>query len=306
MVLLRMIIYGINFSYPINQFNIGDSIGEGEAANGTIYEPNHESVWSTGYSGSDGVISYNERFDSAIPVDYFENNLSRDPIFNHAESGAVMADFAVQAQAVVAEAAQLPEGRAGLITMLLGNNDVCAPTNADMTDPDLFETQFRAGLDVLAGDDATRLAQIQVTGIPAIYWLWVAKRTNFICWLIVWPNVPCQNLLDNPTEDCASVTSRNDPDNDYPNETSDCQRRKEFHRLIRDNYNTVLHDVTEEYRDSGLLPNIRYVDVYDVRFESQHVNNSDCFHPSYAGHALLADETWCRTHWRFGGAQCPN
>jgi len=29
---------------PLNQFNIGDSIGEGEAANGTVGDPNHESV----------------------------------------------------------------------------------------------------------------------------------------------------------------------------------------------------------------------------------------------------------------------
>src|SRR5680860_225579 len=35
---------------PMNQFNIGDSIGEGEAAEGTIGSTNHQTVWSTGYA----------------------------------------------------------------------------------------------------------------------------------------------------------------------------------------------------------------------------------------------------------------
>ena len=196
LVLLRMILYGFNFSYPSNQFNIGDSIGEGESSEGSIGEPFHEHVWSTGYEGEDTVDAFNERYESVFTAGYYENNVTRDPIFNHAQSGAVMADFAAQAQGVVTDVATLPEGRAGMVTMLLGNNDVCAPTNADMTDPGLFETQFRAGLDVLAGDEATRLAQIHVSGIPAIYWLWTAKRTNFICPVFIWPLVPCQNLLD--------------------------------------------------------------------------------------------------------------
>lgn len=217
-----------------------------------------------------------------------------------------MADFVGQAQAVVANAMSLPEGKAGLITMLLGNNDVCAPTIAEMTDPQLFETQFRAGLDVLASDEATQLAQIHVSGIPAIYWLWTAKRTKFICRVLIWPFVPCQNLLDDPKDDCASSTSREDPDTDYTGDGSDCQRRKTFHRLIRENYNSVLQAVTNEYRETGQLPNIRYTDIYDVQFSSSHVNNNDCFHPSVAGHALLADESWCRTHWSINDAQCPN
>ena len=38
---------------PLNQFTIGDSIGEGEAADGTIGEIHHETVWSTGYDIND-------------------------------------------------------------------------------------------------------------------------------------------------------------------------------------------------------------------------------------------------------------
>ncbi len=296
-VMQRILFAGLNFSTPANQFNIGDSIGEGEAANGNIGEPHHETVWSTGYNGADSVNTFNERFESIASPDYYENNANRDLVFNHAVSGAVMADFATQAQNVVTATAQTPSGEAGTVTILLGNNDVCADSLAEMTDPALFEAQYRAGLDVLAASSTTRNAQVHVSGIPAIYWLWNAKRNDFICRVFIWPFVPCQNLLDNPSDDCASSTSREDPDNDYAGDGNDCLRRKQFHRIIRNDYNPVLRDVLEEYRTSGALPNARYTDIYDVRFDSTHVNGGDCFHPSTNGHALLADTEWCRTHW---------
>jgi hypothetical protein len=145
-VLLRMLLHGIDFSFPGNQFNIGDSIGEGEAADDSIGEDHHESVWSTGYDGGDVVTTVNERFEGFAPEDHYENNASRDALFNLAVSGAVMADFEAQAQAVIAAAALMSSGEAGLVTVLLGNNDVCAPSLGEMTDPELFEAQFRAGL----------------------------------------------------------------------------------------------------------------------------------------------------------------
>ncbi len=218
-VITRLVLGGLVFSVPAppaNQFNIGDSIGEGEAANGTIGQAHHETVWSTGYDGGDVVNAFNERYEVIAPDGYYENNAGRDPTFNQAVSGAVMADFSSQAQDVVSAVSQTPSGAAGMVTMLLGNNDVCADSLSAMTDPGLFETQYRAGLDVLASSEATRLAQIHVSGIPAIYWLWNAKRGDFVCRVFKWPFVPCQNLLDNPNDDCASSASRNDPDNDYP------------------------------------------------------------------------------------------
>jgi len=34
-----------------------------------------------------------------------------------------------------------------------------------------------------------------------------------------------------------------------------------------------------------------------VRFNSSHVNGGDCFHPSEAGHSLLAEKQWCSSKW---------
>jgi len=282
---------------PFNQFNVGDSIGEGEAANGTIGAPNHQLVWSTGYDGGDIVISINERFESLDANAYTENNASRDGAINQAVSGAVMADFAEQAQAVASQAANVPPGSVGMVTILLGNNDVCADDLASMTDPAVFEAQYRAGLDVLANAPFPASVNLQISGIPDIYWLWNAKRTDLYCRVLAWPFVPCQVLLQNAADDCASSTSREDPDTVYAGDGPNCQRRKAFHARIRDDYNTVLSNVLDEYHDNGLLLNAEYVDVFDVRFGSSHVNGGDCFHPSTAGHALLAEKEWCGSKW---------
>jgi lysophospholipase L1-like esterase len=289
---------------PVNQFNIGDSIGEGEAANGTIGSINHQLVWSTGYAGGDGVNSINERFEVLDPAGYTENNATLDPTFNKAISGSVMLDFAPQAQAVAAEAAGTPSGEVGMVTVLLGNNDVCADTIPEMTDPALFEADYRAGLDVLANPPFTPDVNVQISSIPAIYWLWNSKHSNLLCRAIIWPFVPCQNLLDNPADDCASAASREDPDMVYAGDGANCQRRKEFHARIRDIYNPILSNVLDEYQANGQLLNADFVDVFDLQFYSNHVNNGDCFHPSTAGQAFMAEEGWCRSRWGMEDPLC--
>jgi len=289
---------------PMNQFNIGDSIGEGEAADDTIGSINHQTVWSTGFDGGDSVNAMNERFEAIDPVAYTENNASRDDAFNQAISGSVMADFVSQAQAVANAANTLPDGSAGMVTVLLGNNDVCADTLAGMTDPGLFESQYRAGLDVLASPAFNDMVDVQISSIPDIYWLWNAKRDSFLCRTFIWPFVPCQNLLADSADDCASSASREDPDTVYEGDGPNCQRRKAFHAEIRDTYNPILRDVLAEYQASNQLLNAEYVDVFDVRFDSSHVNGGDCFHPSEAGHELLAEKAWCRSKWGAADQEC--
>ena len=100
--------------------------------------------------------------------------------------------------------------------------------------------QYRAGLDILAQAPFSETLNLLISGVPDIYWLWNAKRTSLYCRLIAWPFVPCQNLLANAADDCASSTSREDPDTVYPGDGPNCQRRKAFHARIRDDYNTVL------------------------------------------------------------------
>ena len=286
---------------PSNLFNIGDSIGEGEAARDNLGDPNRDVVWSTGLNPGDGVASFNEQFESRDPDGYDandpENDPARDATFNVALSGSEMIAFKGQAEAIADAARFTPAGKAGMITILLGANDVCAETLADMTPPDDFSQYVRDGLEALYESEYTREARIHVSGIPAIYWLWNAKRTDFLCWFAIWNFVPCDNLLDNPSNDCASGGSHLDPDNINPGDGDNCIRRKEFHAAIRDVYNPRIRDLVLEYRFNGKLPNAYYVDIFDVQFFGNHVNNADCFHPSVAGHALLAEEEWNQTPW---------
>ena len=74
-----------------------------------------------------------------------------------------------------------------------------------------------------------------------------------------------------------------------------------FQHIIRDTYNSELRGVLQEYIDDGRLPNALYVDVFDVKFEAEHVNSGDCFHPSVEGHALLAEEEWLGSKWTLYG-----
>jgi lysophospholipase L1-like esterase len=288
---------------PLNLFNIGDSIGEGEAADSTIGEVQHDTVWSTGYKPDDIVYSLNERFENFCPTNYYENNAVRDATFNHAVSGAVMADFATQANEVVSSAITTPSDKAGMVTILLGNNDVCASSLDSMTDPVVFEAQYRAGLDILAASTVTKNAYIHVSSIPAIYWLWNAMRENNWC-LFIWNWVPCENLLNNPDNDCGSGNSHLDPGTIHSDDGPNCVRRKEFHAKIRDIYNPILRYVLQEYITDGRLPNAYFVDIFDFQFEAEHINDGDCFHPSIEGHALLAQEEWSRSPWGANDPSC--
>jgi len=294
---------GCSLPVPLNLFNIGNSIGEGEAALNNMGNPNHEVVWSTGYDPVDMVYSLNKRFEDVDPSGYWENDALRDGILNRAVSGSEMVDLATQANEVIAAADATPTGKVGMLTTLIGNNDVCAPGLNDMTDPALFELQYRAGLDVLAASDATKNAHIHVSGIPAIYWLWNAKRTDWLC-TFIWFFVPCGNLLAAPANDCADGGSHLDPDNIHPGDGDNCIRRKQFHAKIRDIYNPILRDVLMEYVFDGRLPNAYYVDILDIQFNDIHVNDSDCFHPSAEGHELLAQEQWCRSPWGLDDPFC--
>ena len=295
---------------PLNQFNIGDSIGEGEAVYNDPFILHHEAVWSTGYDFGDIVYSLNERFKDIDPIGYFENESFEDGIFNQAASGAAMAEFEAQASAVVAASSATPSETAGMISVLLGSNDVCSASSIQTLQSDasknLFEQEYRAGLDALAASLATRNAYISVSSIPDIYWLWNAKRSSFWCRVIVWPSVPCEILLDSPLNDCGAGNSHLDPDTIHPDDGPDCIRRKEFHAAIRERYNSVLSDVLLEYKTDGRLPNAYFVDIFDIQFDDTHVNSGDCFHPSIEGHEMLAREEWCRSPWSATDLNCGN
>jgi GDSL-like Lipase/Acylhydrolase len=287
---------------PENLFNIGDSIGEGEAADGVIGSHHHDKIWSTGYGVTDQVISFNERFASSCPSEFEVNSSLKDSVFNHAVTGADIMDFPTQAIGVVAAADSTTAGKAGMIAVYLGNNDACANSLEDMTSAADFEYYYRIGLDILTNAPQTRDAHIHITAIPAIYWLWEALRNDEWC-LFTWQFVPCDNLLANPLNDCGSGSSHLDPDTVHGDDGPNCVRRKQFHAMIRDVYNPILRDVLQEYIADSRLPNAYFNDIFGVRFQAEHINKGDCFHPSILGQAYLAEQQWATSPWA-NGLQC--
>lgn len=281
---------------PLNLFNIGDSIGEAEAANNVIGSHHHDKVWSTGYDPDDPVISFNERFADLCPATFQKNDPTTDRYFNQAITGSNMSDFAGQAANIVSSAHQTEAGSAGMITVYLGNNDACSSTLEGMTTAEEFEYFYRAGLDVLANALETQQAIIHVSAIPAIYWLWEALRNDEWC-LFTWQFVPCENLLADPINDCGAEESYLDPDTIHADDGPNCTRRKQVHAMIRDVYNPILKNVLHEYIQDGRLPNAYFNDIFGIRFEAEHINSGDCFHPSVKGQAFLAQNQWEKSPW---------
>ena len=175
-------------------------------------------------------------------------------------TGADIMDFANQARGVAAAADSTAAGKAGMISVCLGNNDVCADNLADMTSAADFEYYYRAGLDILAEAVETRDSRIHISAIPAIYWLWEALRNDEWC-LFTWQFVSCDSLLANPVNDCGVGDSHLDPDTIYEDDGPNCVRRKKFHAMIRDVYNPILRDVLQEYITDGRLPNAYFNDI---------------------------------------------
>lgn len=281
---------------PVNLFNIGDSIGEAEAADNVVGSHHHNKVWSTGFDGSDSIYSFNERFGDKCPARFQKNDATMDWSFNQAITGSVMSDFADQASRVTNSVKQTDAAKAGMIAVYLGNNDVCSTSLESMPSAAEFENNYRAGLDVLAGSTTTRTAVIHVSSIPAIYWLWQALYNNDWC-RIAWQLVPCQNMLGNPVNDCGAGQSYLDPDTIHGDDGPNCRRRKTVHARIRDIYNPILNNVLNEYIKNGLLKNAYFNDIFDVRFRAEHINTGDCFHPSFRGQAFLAQSQWQRSEW---------
>jgi lysophospholipase L1-like esterase len=140
---------------------LGDSITQ--AANTCCERGNHPAQsWSTGYEGSDGVLSHYERLAARLPPVGLSNH-------NDAVSGAKAADLPGQASEAVAQ-------QADYVTILIGANDLCARSASTMTSTADFAEQIRAALDTL--HHGLPRARIFVASIPDIHQLWSVLRSN--------------------------------------------------------------------------------------------------------------------------------
>lgn len=183
--------------------------------------------------------------------------------YNDAVTGA-----SAEALLPMARAAVLAQ-HADYVEVLMGANDACADTEAEMTPVPVFRTRVAAAFAVLQG------TRVFVASIPDIRKVWqVAHGVPQAS--AVWSKFGiCQTMLANPTS-----TAR-----------ADRSRRARVRDRIQD-YNDVLRE------QCAVLPTCRYDHgtVFKTDYTLADLSPIDFYHPSVEGQARLSERTWGETY----------
>jgi PKD repeat protein len=209
--------------------------------------------WSTGTSST--VNSHYLRILASNPAISGHN-------FNDAVSGAQMVNLAGQMQTVAGR-------NVGYVTVLMGGNDVCRDSEAQMTSVQAFHDQFVAAMNVISASSSQPL--VYVVSIPNVYNLWAVLKDSLSArstWSLY--NV-CQSMLANPLSTAQA----------------DVDRRARVAQRDAD-FNTQLAAVC------ALFPRCRFDQnaVFNTAFAASDISTRDYFHPSVAGQAKLASVSW--------------
>jgi lysophospholipase L1-like esterase len=233
---------------PASMAALGDSITRAFDACGWWHDCPAES-WATGT-------------DAAVNSQYVRIRAKNPAIsghaYNDARSGAKIADLAGQVQAAVSQ-------RVAYVTILVGANDACTPTEAAMTPVATFEQRFRTALSALAGGLPN--AEVLVLSIPDLKRLWEVGKNNFAA-RQVWSLAGiCQSMLARPTSTAAADNARRD---------------RVRQRVVA--YNAVLARACAAYARCRFDGNA----VFSYPFALSQVSAWDYFHPNKNGQAVLA------------------
>jgi lysophospholipase L1-like esterase len=245
-------------TYPNSMASTGDSITQAYNTGFIPFTDNSAGSWSTGTDSS--VNSHYLRLLALNPA-------ISGHAFNDSRSGARMVNLNGQMAVVVGQ-------HVDYVTVLMGGNDVCQPTEAQMTSVDDFRAQFTAAMTtVTTGSPA---AKVFVASIPNVYQLWSTLKNNGTA-RFVWSIFGvCQSMLANPLS-----TSKRDV------------RRRE-HVLQREiKFNTVLEQVCSHYPQCRFDGNA----TFNYAFTAADVSGRDYFHPSLTGQRNLAAGTWAAGYW---------
>lgn len=238
---------------PSSMAAVGDSITQAASSAGSLGTGAPQNSWSTGTSTT--VNSHLLRLRALNP---------QVVAYNRSVSGAKIADLVGQMDTVVTLS---PDP--GYLTVLIGGNDLCTDTVAQMTSVDDFRGQFASAMQTITtGSPGT---YVYVASIPDVYQLWNLFKNNF--WArFVWNSAKiCQSLLANPTS----------------TQSADVQRRAAVRQRNID-YNTQLAQVCAAHASRCRFDGNA---VFRTAFTSGDVAG-DYFHPSVAGQAKLASVTW--------------
>ena len=238
-------------AYPSSIASTGDSITRAFNDCWFPYVDCPSASWSTGTSS----YSHYSRLRGL-------NSAITGRSYNHAVTGADMADLHGQMQGVIGRAAEY-------VTVLMGANDVCASSEAAMTPVADFQAQFSLAMASLAAGLPN--ARVFVSSIPDIHQLFSLYRYDLganSVWAIAGI---CQSMLAWP----------------FSNLSADVERRARVRQRNID-YNTQLGQVCASYTQCRFDNNA----VFNTAFARSDVTTRDYFHPSVSGQAKLAAVTW--------------
>ena len=255
---------------PKRLSSTGDSMSE--AIDAELPAANHWASWVNGYHGFwewlfglTDVYSHNQRITKNFGS-YGRKN------FMEAKSGADMFDFPGQA-------AQSVNHQAQYVTVLMGHNDVCQNHPTEIPTDEMFEENFRAGMEKLK-QGLPAGATIYVVGIVDIYHLWEMARDKKALGIVDCEVIWAASVLG--LYPCATMLS---PLN------SDADRRATQKR--NEGFNGILERVTQEYQTKDSRHQYFYTDVvFNYPFVESQVSDIDCFHPSARGQKDLSKITW--------------
>ncbi len=255
---------------PRRLSSTGDSISAGIDVE--YYGQNANASWVNGYYGFwewlfgyTNVKSHNQR----ITANWGSSGRTN---YMDAVSGADMFDFPTQTSQAVGQSAYY-------VTVFMGHNDVCQNTFAEIPSDEVFEAQFRQGMNnlknglpngstiyVLAIVDIKKLYEVakdkKALGIVDCEVLWA---TSLLGWF------PCGTMLNplNTEADRLYTQSRNIA------------------------FNNILEQVTAEFNANDSHHYYYYTNMpFVYQFTEGDVSSLDCFHPSGQGQKTLSDQSW--------------
>jgi lysophospholipase L1-like esterase len=254
-------------STPKRLYSNGDSITRGFDAN--LPADNLNNSWVNGYYGFweqllglPNVKAHNQRITANFGSSGRTNVIA-------AVNGARIDDLATQAAGAAGRGTTYA-------TVMLGGNDVCRDSIADLPTDAQIEADFRAGMATLLAQLPSN-ATVQVVGIPNIKRLYdIGKNKDAlgiadceVLWAGTVLGFPCGSMLSpfNSEADRLYVQSRNV------------------------GYNTILRNVTLQL-DAANPEFLFYADAYNFNFVENEISNIDCFHPSWRGERTLSREIW--------------
>jgi len=244
--------------YPNSIASTGDSITRAYNTGSIAFTDNPAASWSTGTNST--VVSHYTRLISLNPA-------INGHAFNDAKSGARMVDLAGQLATVATQ-------NVDYVTVLMGGNDVCQPSESAMTPVADFPAHFSNAMATFTA--ASPNTQIYVVSIPNVKQLWATLKGNAVARFVWAIGGVCQSMLARPTSTLPADVARRD---------RVLQREVDF--------NTALATICATYTQCRFDGNA----VFNTAFTATDISTRDYFHPSLSGQKKLAAVSWSAGYW---------